>query len=410
MRYDLDSGESVQRRYWELPDPAIETDRSEDEWLGEIWDTLVDATRIRLRSDVPVGVFLSGGIDSGLVTAATSQLQPITALTIGFDGTAEDETELAKATAQHLGVQQKVQQSTLGDIDMLSQLVSHFDEPFADSSLLPTAMVSALARESFTVILSGDGGDELFAGYNHHLRAWNWRHVANLPLNLRQKVATPLIDRVPADSIYRRFLRRFGQPVGTFGLGGLIYPFEDWIAPILHETYHLDHHTVASSLTNQLVIESADPLDQAQRFDMQLFMVDDILVKVDRMSMYHSLEVRAPLLDYRLLELGLRIPTDLRTKNGQSKYLLRQLAARHLPPQIARAPKSGFSIPLHDWLFSNPKTPQLKELLMTPAAGFPDPLRRDRLMSFWNQAEANPALNYAMFRLLAFRWWTHGQA
>ena len=135
-------------------------------------------------------------------------------------------------------------------------------------------------------------------------------------------------------------------------------------------------------------------------------MLNDILVKVDRMSMYHSLEVRSPFLDHRLVELALQIPTDLRLKNGQNKYLLRQLAKRHLPATAVKAPKKGFGIPLSQWLFNSPHTPHFKETLLTSQSNTPEPFGRGGAESLWQKAQSNPALSAAVFRMLAYRWWS----
>ena len=413
MRCQLETGKvEGPVAYWALPPVGEEDGRTEDEWVDEIETLLWDATRIRLRADVPLGVFLSGGIDSGLVAAAAAkQTNGLTSLTIGFAGEPEDETALALAAARHLGLHAKTRNVDLREgLELLPQVMAHFDEPFADLSALPTSLVCAEARKEFTVVLSGDAGDEVFGGYANHVRAWQWRGLDRLPLAGRRAIGALAAGLSPQDSLPRRFFRRLGQPVGRFGMGGNLYPFQDWLAGCLRPEFNQPPERVIGMCNEHLPgWAGASSIDQAQRTDIRTYMLEDILVKVDRMSMRHSLEVRSPFLDYRLVELGLKVPSRLRTKNGCNKYLLRRLAARHLPEVVCRAPKRGFGIPIQAWLNASSRTHDLEATLAGSPAENPGLFVSGGAERLWRLARTNPALTASVVQLLCYRWWSRGQ-
>jgi asparagine synthase (glutamine-hydrolysing) len=410
IRFRLDEpGAEEPVRYWDLPEVGeLEDGRSEDAWVDEVDALLHDATRIRLRSDVPLGVFLSGGIDSGLVAAAASRQKPgLSCFTVGFRGEAEDETPLAAATARKLGVRME----TL-DVDVhrgmseLPVLIGHFDEPCSDTSALPTALICAEARKHLVVVLTGDAGDEVFGGYRNHVRAWRWRALENVPAPLRRAAGDLLAGVSQPDSRLRRFARRLGEPVGRFGVGGTLYPFEDWQERALRPEFSIDARDLVRRYAAQLPAwRGASPVDQSQRTDLRTYMLDDILVKVDRMSMRHSLELRSPFLDYRMVELGLRVPSRLRVKDGRNKYLLRRLAERHLPPEVSGAPKRGFAIPIQSWLRNPEVAKAMRAQLAAPTPGFPDPFALGGAEWLWSAARANPGLQRAVVIALCYRWW-----
>lgn len=414
IRYHLDSGTiDGPVPYWDLPPVGEEEGKTEEEWLDEIEALLWDATRIRLRADVPLGVFLSGGIDSGLVAAAAAkQLNGLTSLTIGFVGEAEDETALALATARHLGVNAITRNVDLREgLGMLPRVMAHFDEPFSDTSALPTSLVCAEARKEFTVVLSGDAGDEVFGGYENHVRAWQWRGVDRLPLGWRHTTASLLASLSPRDSLPKRFFRRLGQPVGRFGLGGKLYPFQDWLDNCLKPELNLDPDRIIKLYNEHLPKWlGASSIDLAQRTDLRNYMLENILIKVDRMSMMHSLEVRSPFLDYRMVELGLKIPSHLRVKNGRNKYLLRRLAKRHLPQVVRRAPKRGFGIPFRSWLNDASNARALLTMLEENQEGRLDPFVKGGAERLWRIGQENPALLSAVFLMLSYRWWSQCRA
>jgi asparagine synthase (glutamine-hydrolysing) len=413
VSFDLDRGVlGSPTRYWSLPSPLEVGGVSEAEWLDRVDELIQDATRIRLRSDVPVGVFLSSGIDSGLVAAAAAAQQRIRSLTIGFPGHEEDEWSEARLTASHLQVDAIHEALTSSSMHLLPRVMAHFDEPFADSSALPTYMICKKAKDHVTVALSGDGGDEVFAGYDNHLRAYRWRFLESLPYSLRRIVARSLLPCSRGDSRRARFLKRLQYPIGSLGIGGKIYPFEDWLSDLVRPEFQLtDRQTAEAVLANIPDEKGASALDSAQRCDLGLYMVDDILVKVDRMSMLASLEVRSPLLDYRIVELALSVPSELRTRAGRSKYLLRRLAERYLPRRAAVAAKKGFGLPLADavTVHGDPGTRHPYDLLCQDQRPL-DPLVPGGFERLAALTAAKPILRPALFRTMSFYWWAAGQA
>ena len=332
-------------------------------------------------------------------------------MTIGFAGEAVDETALALATARHLGLRAITRNVDLREgLAVLPRVMAHFDEPFSDTSALPTSLVCAEARKEFTVVLSGDAGDEVFGGYQNHVRAWQWRGMDRVPLGWRQTLGALLATLSSRDSLPKRFFRRLGQPVGRFGLGGMIYPFQDWPAGCLKPELNLNPERIVRLYNEHLPSwAGATSIDLAQRTDLRNYMLEDILIKVDRMSMMHSLEVRSPFLDYRLVELGLRVPSRLRTKNGCNKYLLRRLAARHLPESVCRAPKRGFGIPLQSWLKAETGTRGLATTVAETPAGHLDPFAKGGAERLWHLGQTNPALTSAVMQALCYRWWCQRQ-
>jgi asparagine synthase (glutamine-hydrolysing) len=284
--------------------------------------------------------------------------------------------------------------------------MGHFDEPLFDTSALPTALICAQARKHLVVVLTGDAGDEVFGGYPNHVRAWRWRALERIPGPVRRGAGALLGRLAQPDSVVRRFARRLGEPVGRFGMGAMIYPFEDWLDDALVPSLRSGGDELVRRYAARLPIwQGASAVDLAQRMDLRTYMLDDILVKVDRMSMRHSLELRSPFLDYRMVELGLRVPSRLRVKNGQNKYLLRRLAARHLPPEVCAAPKRGFSIPLRSWLRDPKMATRMRALLAEGTPGFPEPFVPGGAERLWAAAATNPALFPALLRGLSYRWW-----
>jgi len=413
IRWHLKSGlVDGPERYWDLPPVGELENRKEEEWVDSIQALLWDATRIRLRSDVPLGLFLSGGIDSGLVaSAAANYAGRLASFTIGHVGNTEDETKLAMDTARHLGLNPTIRNLDLGELSTsMASVMSHFDEPFSDTSAFPTSVVCAEARKQFTVVLSGDGGDESFAGYENHRRAWAWRYMDLIPISGRRLVGRALRSMCSSDSLSMRFSNRIGQPVGRFGLGGKLYPFQAWLDTCLRPEYHLAPERVIE-LYHQNLPEwnGASSIDQAQRTDLRTYMMEDILVKVDRLSMLHALEVRSPLLDYRLVELGLQVPSSLRTKNGQTKYLLRKLASRHLPKSVVAAPKRGFGIPLEPLIREVTTAEVWKSSVGRIRQTQVDPFVEGGADRLWSLAQSNSAVRSSLIRMLCFAWWCEGQ-
>jgi asparagine synthase (glutamine-hydrolysing) len=354
--------------YWRLADVArqgLESPLAVDDGQAvNIFETLLgDAVSRRLVSDVPLGAFLSGGIDSSTVAAMmrAHSNAPVRTYSIGFDEDRYDEAPHAKAVAAHLGTEHTELYVTPADArDVIPALPTIYDEPFADSSQVPTYLLSKLTREHVTVALSGDGGDELFAGYTRHRFA---RLLANMPQSLGRGLACGLnlagpalwdrlFDLLPAkkrpslagDKMLKAaaMLREGGE---ANAYRSLISAFDDPGA-IMRAGRELKLPLDDGALAKTL----PDALDRMQYLDTLTYLPDDILTKVDRASMAVALEVRVPILDHRIVEWSWRLPSRFKMRHGKGKWLLRQLLYRHVPKDLVDRPKSGFAIPIGSWL------------------------------------------------------------
>jgi asparagine synthase (glutamine-hydrolysing) len=333
--------------------------------------TLERAVRRQMVADVPLGAFLSGGVDSSTVVAVMQKIapRPVKTFTIGFEQSGYDEAEYAKAVARHLGTDHtEVYLSGEQAMDVLPSLPAMYDEPFADSSQIPTHLVAALAREQVTVSLSGDGGDELFGGYDRYrLTTGLWDKIAAFPMPLRA-IAASVLSRVSAAAW-----------TNLADAAGAIVPRSAKVARLgdkVHKGVRMLTSLSLESLYEHLLAHWHDPADiviglapqgdstvgRNAEFaglvgvewmmarDMLGYLSDDILVKVDRAAMNVSLETRMPFLDPEVIELAWRLPLDFKIRGGETKWILRQVLYRHVPPALIERPKMGFGIPLGAWL------------------------------------------------------------
>jgi asparagine synthase (glutamine-hydrolysing) len=352
--FNLADGVWELRRYWSLPAPGS-SELDEAQALDTLEELLDDAVRLRLQSDVPVGVFLSGGLDSSLVAAFVARQRPeLVAYTAAFSDPRFDESPHAAKVAQWLGLPHHILPVTADDGGALEELGRQFDEPFADSSLLPTFLISRAIRQEVTVALSGDGGDELFAGYQGYAAAVEPEPLQGWPLPLRRLLG--LGHRLlPTGVPGKNFLRRLPlAPLEQFLLRSRSQEaLPPWpLRPSLAAgVAGLDGDRFRRQVLAGMSQQWGDlPLvQQMTRLDFLSYLPDDILVKVDRASMLTSLEVRSPLLDYRIAEFAFALSGPLRYAGG-GKYLLRRLGKRYLPPDFAYGRKQGFSIPESAWL------------------------------------------------------------
>jgi asparagine synthase (glutamine-hydrolysing) len=360
-------------RYWDLTFTGDGNPAREDEYLEQLDALVSESVRLRLVSDVPLGAFLSGGIDSSAVVAAMADACAgrVVTTTVGFDEQGFSELEYARTVARHLGVEQHEKIVRPDIVDLLPKLAWHFDEPFADSSAVPTYYVSQAARERVTVALSGDGGDELWAGYKRHrveqgeLTARRWlgpvgativgRLAGGLPLGVKGTRSLRHLALPPADACARK------HAYGLFesDARGALYSHD-----FANEVRDAD--PFAGFRQAYYACPSKNPLDCALYVDVKTYLVDDIMTKVDRMSMAVSLEAREPLLDHKLLEFAASVPTSLKLKDGRSKYLLRRLLERRIPQAIVDRPKHGFEAPTGAWL-RGPLAPMVDSLLLDGA-------------------------------------------
>lgn len=353
--------------YWQLD---FDTERYRSQKLEQIVEELdallTEAVRIRLMSEVPLGVFLSGGLDSSAIVAyaARAGLRPLKTFTVGFDRPGWDESADAEVVARHYGTEHHVlplnEQDLVGNLpETVQDLVRHFDEPFGDSSSLPTYFISKLARQHVTVILGGDGGDELFAGYSSYrgIRfAESYRQLPGwLGKGLLPSLAQSGSEWLPSGRRYgalraAKVLRDSSLPFETmyFSKGALCS--DELLGRLL--MLDLNGGTLGSYPSDILQILQSDlpVLSKASYADLRFRLLNDMLVKVDRMSMAHSLEVRSPLLDHRLVEFAARLPPSLKLRGWQTKAIFRDTVRPYLPPQTLRKRKQGFSVPLREWL------------------------------------------------------------
>ena len=364
------------RAYWKLDD-AIANGRihpfagSEKEATDQLEKLLLDTVGKQMVSDVPLGAFLSGGVDSSTVVAlmqAQSE-KPIQTFTIGFNEADFNEAEYAKAVAAHLGTDHhELYVTSQQTLDVVPLLPTLYDEPFADSSQIPTYLVAQLARSKVAVSLSGDGGDELFCGYNRY--TWTnkiWGAMSPFPAPIRQ-LAANAASAIPPAIIAQGY--SLIKPLLPQSLQ-FTHPADKWAKTAdligVKDSSALYKRVVSSwQLPELLVIGGSEPLsifdlsepqshqlnlgEQMMRFDALTYLPDDILVKVDRASMAVSLESRVPLLDRRVVEFAWHLPMAMKLRNGVSKWILREVLYRHVPRELIERPKMGFGVPIDSWL------------------------------------------------------------
>ncbi len=362
--------------YWRLND-AAESGQSHlftgtaNEAVDLLEKQLSQSVAEQMLADVPVGAFLSGGVDSSTIVALmqAQSSRPIRTFTIGFDEGGYDEAVYAKAVARHLGTEHtELYVSPKNAQAVISLLPSMYCEPFSDSSQIPTFLVSEMARQSVTVALSGDGGDELFGGYNRYLSARKvWSKMQSLPAPARLMVTKVLKSFAPEtwDRLFelvrpflsrRLYLENPGEKARK--LAGVLCVadkkvFFQQLASHWNDPAGIviNAHEPQTLLTDSATWPMVDSFEHwMMAIDTQTFLADDILVKVDRAAMANGLETRVPMLDHRIVELAWKMPLDLKIHNGQGKWLLRQVLCRHVPQELIDRPKMGFGIPLDKWL------------------------------------------------------------
>ncbi len=343
--------DGVEERRWWSPPVGETLAMGDEEAAAELRATLEEAVRLRFMSDVPLGAFLSGGIDSSLVCAlmARQMDRPVKTFTIGFEDAPEDETVHARAVARHIGAEHHEFVVRPDAVSILPWLVWHLDEPLADPSALPTWAVSEMARQHVTVVLSGDGGDETFAGYETYRLGAKYRRIDWIPGPLRASVGALARTGLVGGNWARR-LDRLGQdPVERhLTLMTIAGPAVSAVlAPDLRGRLAA-HDALAGLRAHVADLNPRDP-QTLLHLDLVTYMTDDVLAKVDRMSMAHALEVRVPLLDTNVVEFASRLPFDLKWRNGISKWLLKEVARDLLPPAILARGKQGFAVPVERW-------------------------------------------------------------
>jgi asparagine synthase (glutamine-hydrolysing) len=407
LSYDLETDQVTSWSYWQLPEFHPVEERSEAELAEELEELLLDSVRLRLVADVPVGILLSGGIDSSLVTALAARASsgPVHTYTMSFPGHGfYDETPHARIVARHFGTTHTEMAAEPATVNLLPELARQYDEPIADSSMVPTYLVSRLVRRHAAVALGGDGGDELFGGYPHH--SWIQQN-----LRLRRLLPGPIRDALTAAV-------RGIAPMGLRGRNYLLGLLADSSAALAQPNVHFDAAARRRLLRPMGVTGSTwtpegyktalcDPnltlLQQVTRLDFSTYLADDILVKVDRASMLTSLEVRAPWLDHRCIDFAFgRVPDSLRATGGTRKRLPRLLAKRLLPPELDLSRKQGFSLPLQEW-FKGTWGKYVEEVLQDADRGWFDHGVINRLLSDQRRGLSNTPRLFALTMLELWR-------
>lgn len=415
------------RRYWEVPCELDNSERSDEEVEEEFVELLKSSLSYRTISDRSLGAFLSGGIDSSTVVAYLQEISssPVKTFSIGFSEDEYNEAPFAKAIAEHLDTEHTELYCSPEDaLGVIPNLWKLWDEPFADSSQIPTYLVSKLAAQHVTVSLSGDGGDELFLGYNRYGQAERlWKMFGWLPAPLRHTLGLLLHKSPPRfwDLVWK--LAK-ATPIGRFDksqyIGFKVYKLgkclrerslgefysqvnthwgEDWL-PVVGSP--------AETIFDQPEQWCFEGQAQLAYIDLFSYLPDDILVKVDRASMACSLEARVPILDHRIIEFSQRLPENFKVRNGKTKWLLRQVLSRKVPTEMFDRPKTGFGIPLPEWL-RGPLREWAGDLLSPEAVKKNPYLRNEPIQTLWNQHQRELAdWHYLLWDVLMFQSWYQG--
>jgi asparagine synthase (glutamine-hydrolysing) len=370
---DANSSSMTPKSYWSMEDevargidnPFIGGD---DQAINALDRQLKQSIGLQMMADVPLGAFLSGGVDSSTVVALMQSQSslPVKTFSIGFDEAQYNEADYAKAVAKHLGTDHtELYVSSAEAIKVIPLLGKMYDEPFADSSQIPTFLVSKMAKQHVTVSLSGDGGDELFGGYNRYLLADKWKKIECVPFALRKLLGHLIKTLSPEswDAIFQQVSKFKTLPSN---MGEKLEKLANRLEKI--DGSHNLYYSLVSEIDypEQIVLRGLEPktwltksnmkvsLNDAKQemmfLDAMTYLPDDILVKVDRAAMANSLETRVPLLDHRVVELVSQLPMNMKIRNGKTKWLLRQVLYQYVPKELIERPKAGFGIPLALWL------------------------------------------------------------
>jgi asparagine synthase (glutamine-hydrolysing) len=415
----VEKGKMKVTQYWDVPYQPIR--QSEAECAEVLAGLIKESVRLRLISDVPLAAFLSGGIDSSTIVGFMSQSthEQVRTFSIGFDDDTYNELPYAEAVAKHFGTRHHAEVLKLDHTNLTEQLVAHFDEPFADTSIFPTFLVSQLASREVKVVLSGDGGDELFAGYDTYLAEKLNRYYGRLPRPLRQQVLPKFAKWLPPQPAKKGLINKTKRMIE----GGALDPslqHARWMVFLnsseKDSLYQSDlRATLCDDVTTDFFngyFEKAncfDRLAQQQYVDLKTYLADDILTKVDRMSMAVSIEARVPLLDYRIVEFALNLPAHMKLNGTRTKAVLRHAVKDLVPQLVLERPKEGFSIPMKHWLCTSLKSMMLD--LLSPAALQKQGYFDHQVVAAWIQEHLDGRVNHShrLWSLMVFEMWHHNE-
>lgn len=407
----IESGKLEVRKYWDLPWPEESNTPSEEECCERLRELLTESVKIRLMSEVPLGAMLSGGLDSSTVVGLMSRLmdRPVKTFSIGFAEKDFSELTHARRVAEHFKTDHHELVVKPQAVEMAERLMGFFDEPFGDPSAIPTYLVSQLARGSVTVALSGDGGDEVFAGYERYAEARRQQVFDWIPRPLRRHVLLPLSRALPYSAYGKRYLRRVSLDDGLARyLDCTVIPdatkehlvSADFRAQVAKLDPNSDAHlTVSNGHRGGTIVDKVLHLDTVSELP------GDILTKVDRMSMAHSLEVRVPLLDHVLVEYVSRLPLSYKLRGQTGKYIFKKAFGSLLPPETLNRSKMGFAIPLRHW-FARDLYDFLRDVLLDSRAvqrGYFQPAFLQTLMG--EHARGRRDHSYMLWSLMALELW-----
>jgi asparagine synthase (glutamine-hydrolysing) len=403
-------GRSERRRYW-LPPPGAER-IGEEEALSEVRRLFDQAVGRRLVADVPIGAFLSGGVDSSaLVASMAAQARVVRTFTIGFDETDYSEVEHARRVAKRYGTEHHELVVGPDMLGILPLLVRHYGEPYADSSAVPTYYLSKFTRESVTVALAGDGGDELFGGYQRYHAAQFAAAIERVPERVRNTVLSGVervlprrgSERSPTIRL-RRFVHAARQPRIDRYLDWLTINDATWVEQNATEGFSEPARIASAELRRRAMGFNGDAVRQARTTDLGLYLPNDLLVKVDIAAMANSLEVRSPFLDRALVEFALRLPTSLLIRGTRRKWILRRAFADTLPAENLRRRKQGFGLPIGRWL-RGPLRPMLDDVVLSPRALTRGYLRPDGPRTIVREHLAGVDHSHRLWSLLMLELW-----
>ncbi len=411
-----ENGRITVEPYWKLRF-SEKLPLSEDEALDRFGTLFRDAVRRRLISDVPLGAFLSGGMDSSSVVAEMAELSstPVKTFSIGFGEQDFNELGYARQVAERFGTEHHELVLEPHALEVVPDLVRHYGEPYADSSAVPTYYVSKMTRQFVTVALNGDGGDEILAGYERHWAAGVAAQYDRLPAVLRHAIIHPLVRMLPEPRGRARLLRRARR----FMLAAHLPPRERYLrwvglygprekAALYTSAFKAEllQNQSIHWLDETLAVEpTLTPIDQVQRADTLMYLPDDLLVKVDIASMSNSLEARSPLLDHRLVELCAALPSRYKLRGRTSKWLLRRLMQDRLPPDILTRPKMGFGVPVGHWLRGELR-PLLEDTVLSERSFARGYLRPDAVRAMADEhLSGRSELSHQLWALLMLELW-----
>jgi asparagine synthase (glutamine-hydrolysing) len=411
IEIDLDHPYCNPQSYWDLPLTECNYSNTAEDWEEEVDHKIKECVQRQLISDVPLGAFLSGGVDSSLVVAAMGEARTFS---IGFDDPTYNELQWARRVANYLGVDHVDAIIKPDIVNLFDRLIYFLDDPIGDFSIFPTYLVSKHARKYVTVALSGDGGDELFGGYETYLADLNARSYGYIPKFLRERLIGPIVQHIkpsPATkgllNKAKRFIEGFEHPEDLSHARWRIFMGSQLKQELFTDDLLKELTTSTASHIRNLFHRAGDcqPINRNLYVDLKSYLCDNCLVKVDRMSMAVSLEVRVPHLDKELVELAFRIPAKFKLARSNTKVLLKKVASRHVPTDCIYRPKEGFSIPIKNWL-GNQLYPLMEDLLNSKkidSEGLFQPNTIERLKNEHLAGRANHS--HILWSLMIFQAW-----